>query len=61
MKIVHVITDLNVGGAEIMLLRLLELEAAGDRSVTVISLQDLGPIGKKIQALGIEVIAMNMF
>ncbi len=61
MKIVHVITDLNVGGAEIMLLRLLELEATGDRSVTVISLQDLGPIGKKIQALGIEVIAMNMF
>lgn len=61
MKIVHIITDLNVGGAEIMLLRLLELEAGGRNSVTVISLQDIGPVGKKIQALGIEVIPMNMF
>jgi glycosyltransferase involved in cell wall biosynthesis len=60
LKIVHVITDLNVGGAEIMLLRLLELEAGSDNTVTVISLQDLGPVGKRIQALGIEVLTMNM-
>ena len=61
LKIVHIITDLNVGGAEIMLLRLLELEASGNNSIIVISLQDIGPVGKKIQALGIEVVPMNMF
>jgi len=44
-----------------MLLRLLELEAKSANQVVVISLMDRGPVGKKIQALGIEVIPMNMF
>lgn len=60
LKIVHIITDLNVGGAEIMLLRLLELEVGSGNVVTVISLQDFGSVGKKIQALGIDVLPMNM-
>ncbi len=59
-KIVHVITGLDVGGAEMMLYQLL---AHMDRSAfpsEVISLTDIGPVGEKIQALGIPVRALGM-
>jgi len=60
MKMLHIITGLNTGGAETMLYRLL---AHMDRALfepEVISLMDIGPIGKKIQAMGIPVRALGM-
>lgn len=61
MKIVHVIIGLNVGGAELMLRRLLESHAClSDIDHTVVSLTDLGVIGPQISALGVPVTALGM-
>ena len=59
MKLVFLITGLNIGGAEIMLLNLLERL---DRRYEphVISLTDVGAIGPRIQALGVPVEALGM-
>lgn len=60
MKVLHIITGLDVGGAEMMLYQLL---AHMDRSAfpsEVISLTDTGPVGEKIQALGVPVRALGM-
>jgi glycosyltransferase involved in cell wall biosynthesis len=60
MKILIVITGLNVGGAENVLFKILERI---DRSVYlphVISLTTLGEVGARIQALGIPVEALGM-
>lgn len=59
-RITHIITGLTTGGAEMMLYKLL---SGMDQSVfagEVISLKDIGPVGKKIQALGIPVHAIGM-
>jgi len=59
-KVVHVITGLTVGGAEMMLYQLL---AHMDRTAfdsEVISLTDIGPVGEKIQELGVPVRALGM-
>ena len=59
MKLVLVITGLNTGGAEIMLLKVLErLDARF--STHVISLTTSGEIGSRIQALGIPVEELGM-
>jgi glycosyltransferase involved in cell wall biosynthesis len=58
--ITHIITGLNVGGAEMMLLKLLwavDLEKYPSR---VISLTDNGVLGTRIESLGIPVTAMGM-
>ncbi|MGE0190237.1 MAG: glycosyltransferase family 4 protein [Steroidobacteraceae bacterium] len=58
-KIVFIITGLSAGGAEIMLLRLLErLDARFSKHV--ISLTNIGEIGTKIRSLGIAVEALGM-
>ena len=56
----HVSTTLNVGGAELMLRRLIEARN-GDANYrhTVISLGDIGKVGRQLQNLGIEVHALN--
>ena len=55
MKVTHVITSLHVGGAEMMLLKLLSgLGGSGCQS-HVISLIDGGPVAEQIRALGIPV------
>ncbi len=59
MRILHVSTGLNVGGAETMLHRLLEARHPGDRH-HVVSLLDVGPVGRRIAALGIETRALGM-
>jgi len=55
-----VITSLSTGGAEMMLLKLLEHIDRSRFSVHVFSLTGLGEIGPRIQALGIPVEAMAM-
>lgn len=60
MKIVFVITGLSIGGAETMLLRLLERIDMAKFSPHVISLTSTGEIGPRIAALGIPVEALGM-
>jgi len=57
----HVIVDLNFGGAEFMLKRLIESHAS-DTGIqhSVISLTDFGKIGPQLVAQGIQVTALNM-
>jgi glycosyltransferase involved in cell wall biosynthesis len=60
MKIVHVITGLGAGGAETMLLKLLSAQRGAHRSDSVVSLTDVGPVGRRIEALGFVVVALGM-
>lgn len=60
-KVVHVIVGLQTGGAELMLQRLLLAQrAAGELPATVVSLTDSGPVGRRLQDEGFEVIALGM-
>jgi len=54
-KVTHIITGLNVGGAEMMLYKLLTYTPEGTCDSEVISLTTVGPIGEKIRTLGIPV------
>jgi glycosyltransferase involved in cell wall biosynthesis len=61
MKVTHIITCLDVGGAELALKNIVEYSEKNNIFQNrVISLTSVGAIGKKLQALGIEVIALNM-
>ena len=59
-KLLHIITGLNTGGAESMLYKLLTKTDRTAFYPEVISLTSVGPIGEKIKALGIEVRALGM-
>jgi glycosyltransferase involved in cell wall biosynthesis len=59
-KIVHLITGLGTGGAEMMLYKLLSRIAHNHFAPTVISLSDRGTLGVRIEALGISVYAIGM-
>lgn len=54
-KILHTITGLHTGGAEMMLYRLLSQLNRARFDSTVVSLTDWGPIGDRIEALGVKV------
>lgn len=56
----HVITGLGVGGAEVMLHRLLEASNREEDAHEVVSLTDLGEIGGRLLALGVPTIALGM-
>lgn len=60
-KILHVIIGLNVGGAEMMLKRLVESNPVNHayRHV-VISLTNFGELGEKIQSKGVDVYSLDM-
>ncbi len=59
-KVIHIITDLDVGGAETVLYRLLSYMDQDTFEAQVISLTNIGSIGRKIQELGIPVQALGM-
>lgn len=60
-KIVHIIIGLNVGGAELMLKRLvLHSQRKGQFYHEVISLTDLGIVGKELTQQGIPVHVVGM-
>lgn len=59
-KVVHVITSLELGGAENMLYKLLRSMNGNRLSQAVIVMMDEGVYGQKIEALGIRVYALNM-
>lgn len=59
-KVMHLITSLQVGGAERMLEKLATaMDPAGITNI-VVSLQDPGPIGRQLQAQGIAVHALDI-
>lgn len=59
LRVVHIISGLDVGGAEMMLLKLLELPSEDIRH-EVISLSDIGPIGDRIRLAGVTVEALGV-
>jgi glycosyltransferase involved in cell wall biosynthesis len=60
MKICHVITGLSVGGAEMMLLKLLTHRQRPDLEYAVISLMADGPLAAQMVSAGIPVHSLNM-
>lgn len=59
--ILHIIVGLEVGGAELMLKRLVEGHRADPRyRHAVISLTSIGEVGRQLQAGGVEVISLDM-
>jgi len=60
-QIVHVVTGLETGGAEMMLYKLLsELTEKPCWRNRVVSLMEEGPIGEKIRSLGVPVSSLGM-
>ncbi|MFZ1752676.1 MAG: glycosyltransferase [Caldilineaceae bacterium] len=59
-RLTHIVTGLNVGGAEIMLLQLLSHMDKRRFDMDVISLTDVGLIGQQIQELNIPVKSLNL-
>ncbi len=59
-KVLHVITELNVGGAEVMLAKLLAAMDRGRFNHSVLSLQSKGPMGAQIEEMGIPVYELNL-
>jgi glycosyltransferase involved in cell wall biosynthesis len=60
MKIAHIITDLDTGGAEIMLNKLLASLHNEALNSTVISLMGRGKITERIEALGVKVETLDL-
>jgi glycosyltransferase involved in cell wall biosynthesis len=60
MKVLHLITGLSTGGAEMMLYKLVSQIDRDKFEMHVISLTDIGPIGERIQSLGVPVDALGM-
>src|SRR5262245_46163831 len=59
MKVVHIITSLKMGGAEMMLLRLLQQLNGTDYDPYVIGLSEAGDISDPILELGVPVDALG--
>lgn len=60
MRVAHVITGLEIGGAEVMLHKLLATMDRADFEPMVVSLVSPGPMGERIAALGIRVETLGM-
>ncbi|HEU5182780.1 MAG TPA: glycosyltransferase [Candidatus Polarisedimenticolia bacterium] len=59
-RVLAIVNSLGFGGTERMLERLaVELQASGRVAMTVASLEDVGAIGARLQARGIEVLAFG--
>lgn len=59
-RVTHVIPGLEVGGAEMMLYKLLSASDRERFEPSVISLSDLGPLAPRIADLGVPVSALRM-
>jgi glycosyltransferase involved in cell wall biosynthesis len=60
LRIAHIITDLQTGGAEVMLLRLLQRMDRARYAAEVFSLRQTQPIGDRIAELGVPVRALHL-
>ena len=59
-KSLHIITSLNIGGAETMLLRLIKHKPELVKSTIVVSLTNNGKIGRILESMGVSVISLGM-
>src|SRR5687768_2534600 len=59
-KVAHVITDLNPGGAELLLYRMISAMDSARFENEVISLTDLAGLTDKLEATGVRVRALGM-
>ena len=59
-SVTHLITTLDVGGAEQMLVKLLRHTDRSRIHSRVVSLAAAGPLTREIESLGVEVTALNM-
>ena len=59
MKVLHLITGLNVGGAENMLAKLIENDPS-PQSQHVLSLLEPGPLANRIESAGANVATLGM-
>ena len=59
-NIIHLITELNMGGAEQMLYKLVTRMNHDRFRCLVVSMTDKGPIGEKITQSGLPVVALGM-
>ncbi len=60
LKVLHIIVDLNVGGAESMLKRLVESDPISIPNTEVVSLTSLGLIGESLRNQGVKVYTLNL-
>lgn len=62
LHVVHIIVGLSVGGAELMLSRLVLSQRVSNpgRRCTVVSLTSLGPVGEQMRKAGVDVVALGM-
>lgn len=61
MRVLHIIAGLDVGGAELMLKRLVDsFRANTDQRHAIISLTTIGPVGQQLQASGVPIQALGM-
>ncbi len=59
-NLMHVITGLNMGGAEVMLNKTVAFADRSDFNIFVISMLPEGPMSEKIKALGVPVRSLGM-
>lgn len=59
-RVCHIITGLSMGGAEAMLLKLLEGLGPAARGSAVVSMMDRGALGSRIESLGIQIVELGM-
>lgn len=59
-KVLHIINDLSVGGAEMMLYKLLSEMHEERFSCSVISLKNSGALRERVEALGVPVYTLEM-
>lgn len=59
-KILHIISGLDTGGAEMMLYKLIVQSSRHGVDSKVISIKKLGPIAKKMKEAGLEVDTLNL-
>ena len=60
LTILHLITELNVGGAEQMLYKMVSHSDESNFRHFVVSMADIGPIGEKMAKSGIRVYELGM-
>lgn len=59
-RIVHVVTGLDVGGAEVMMCRLLERFDRDEFDFSVVSLRPLGPLSGRIEKTGLKLQSLRI-
>ena len=60
MRVLHIITGLGLGGAEMMLLKLLQASDLSETEHVVLTLTDLDVLGPETRALGVPVESLGV-